>query len=211
MKADSDFLSEARRVVSADVEAVRAALDTIDEDFLAVARLFASCEGKVLVTGSGTSGAVARRAAHLLSVGGTPAYFLPPGDGLHGGLGSLQPKDIVMAISKGGDSKEINEFSRRARTLCGTLVALTAAPESELGRMADHVVCIRTPAEADLGSVVATGSSLAAAAVTDALVELGRLIRGYSWEQILFTHPSGAVGRDAEKSLARLGHRGAEK
>ena len=105
----------------------------------------------MLVTGSGTSGAVATRAAHLLSVCGTPAFFLPPADGLHGGLGVLQPNDLLLALSKGGSSDELNEFCRRAKSLCRGVVAVTAAPDSTLAAIADHVICMTLADDADLG------------------------------------------------------------
>ena len=200
-----DALARAQSVIRADADAIISSLSSLDEAFAAAADTLAACAGKVLVTGSGTSGAVAIRAAHLLSVGGTPAFYLSPADGLHGGLGVVQKDDIVLALSKGGSSKELNDFCARARTLGGALIVITASPGSELAGMADHVIVLKLPAHTDLGGIVATGSSLAAAALTDALVETARVARGYSWEQILFTHPSGAVGRDAEQSLATLG------
>jgi D-arabinose 5-phosphate isomerase GutQ len=204
MQPEHDWVATAKEVIRADAAAVLGTLEGMDETFLAVAQLFAACRGKILVTGSGTSGAIASRAAHLLSVGGTPAFYLPPADGLHGGLGVLQPEDLVLALSKGGSSDELNEFCARAKTLCAGLISITASPASALGLMSDHVIRLTLPAGTDLGSVVATGSSLAAAAVTDALVEVCRIARGYGWDKILFTHPSGAVGRDAEESLRRL-------
>lgn len=200
----SEAMLRAQAVIRADADAISSTLDSLDDAFAAAADALAVCAGKVLVTGSGTSGAVAIRAAHLFSVGGTPAFYLAPADGLHGGLGVLQKDDIVLALSKGGSSKELNDFCARARTLGGTLIVITASPESELAGMADHVIVLKLPAHSDLGGIVATGSSLAAAALTDALVETARVARGYSWERVLFTHPSGAVGRDAEQSLAIL-------
>jgi D-arabinose 5-phosphate isomerase GutQ len=77
-------------------------------------------------------------------------------------------------------------------------------PESELAQMADHVLQLRLPTESDLGNVVATGSSLASAALLDALVEVTRAARGYSWSEFFFTHPSGAVGKNAGQALHRL-------
>lgn len=200
-----DILESARRVVRADAGAITAALDSLDDSFLAAATAIAQCTGKVLVTGSGTSGIVADRAAHLLSVGGTPAFHLSPARGLHGGLGVLRAPDVVLALSKGGSSSELNEFCRRARTLCQCLIVITGDAASELGQLADHCVRLSVPDDADLGGVLATGSSLAAAAVTDAFVEVARLMRSYEWQQVLFTHPLGAVGRDAEATLQRLG------
>lgn len=204
MGSDGEWLERARAVIRSDAAAILATLDGVDETFLAVARRLIGCRGKILVTGSGTSGSIARRAAHLLSVGGTPAFHLAPADGLHGGLGVLAPDDLVLALSKGGGSEELNAFCARAKRLCGGLICITADRQSPLAAMADQVIQLTLPADSDLGAVVATGSSLAAAAVTDALVELCRLGRGYGWDRLLFTHPAGAVGRDAPASLERL-------
>lgn len=204
------LLAVARSVIEADARAVMATLDAVDDGFLKVATLLATTSGKVLVTGSGTSGNMAARAAHLLSVCGTPAFALSPAEGLHGGLGALQAGDLVLALSKGGGSDELNEFCRRAKTLCQSVITVTAAPGSVLAAIADHVIVLPLDDDADLGGVVATGSSLAAGAVLDALCETGRVARGYDWERLLFTHPSGAVGRDAAESLKRLARTGVE-
>ncbi len=204
MHTSQNWMDRAKDVIRADAAAILGALDGIDETIVTVAEMFVVCKGKILVTGSGTSGAIASRAAHLLSVGGTPAFYLSPTDGLHGGLGVLQADDLVLALSKGGSSAELNEFCERAKTLCAGLISITASPESSLGKMSDHVIRLTVPADSDLGAVVATGSSLATAAITDALVEVCRIGKGYGWDKILYTHPSGAVGRDAVDSLKRL-------
>jgi D-arabinose 5-phosphate isomerase GutQ len=201
------LLAVGRSVIEADARAVRATLDALDDGFLEVARLLATTSGKTLVTGSGTSGNIAGRAAHLLSVCGTPPFYLSPADGLHGGLGALQPDDLVIALSKGGGSDELNEFCRRAKTLCRLVIVITAAPKSALAAV-DHIVALPLDENADLGGVVATGSSLATAAVLDALCEMGRVSRSYDWERLLYTHPSGVVGRNAERRLERLSRSG---
>lgn len=194
----------ASRVIAAEGRAVLATAASLDASFFTVARLLAECRGKVVLVGSGTSGAIAQRAAHLFSVGGTPAFALPPADGLHGGLGVLRPDDIVLALSKGGGSKELNDFCRLARPLCGSVVAITARVRSELGSLIDHAIVMTLDDDADLGGVIATGSSLATAAMLDALVEVTRVSRDYGWKQFLYTHPGGAVGHEAEQSLQRL-------
>jgi D-arabinose 5-phosphate isomerase GutQ len=201
---DGKVIALACSVIEADQKAVQAALESVNEAFLQVARLLADAEGKVLVTGCGTSGAIAARAAHMLSVCGCPAFYLPPDDGLHGGLGVLQPNDLVIALSKGGGSAPLNEFCNRAKSLCRAVIAITAAPESALAEIANHVVALKLEDDADLGDVVATGSSLATAAVLDALCEVARVSRGYDWKRMLFTHPAGAVGRDAAQTIERL-------
>jgi arabinose-5-phosphate isomerase len=203
-QSSDGLVTLARKVISDDAEAILPVLPSVDASFVASAETLAHCDGKILVTGSGTSGAMADRAAHLLSVGGALAFSLSPADGLHGGLGVSRPNDVVLAISKGGSSKELNEFCERARKLSGRLIAITSDSASRLARLADHVLKLTLPARTGLGSVMATGGSLAAAALTDALVEAARIMRGYSWEQVLSTHPSGAVGRDAGLTLERL-------
>jgi D-arabinose 5-phosphate isomerase GutQ len=206
----AELLAVARSVIEADARAVHATLSALDEGFLEVARLLATMSGKALVTGSGTSGNIASRGAHLLSVCGTPAFYLSPAEGLHGGLGALQPDDVVIALSKGGSSDELNEFCRRAKALCRAVIIITGSPKSALAGVADYVIAIPLEDDMDLSGVVATGSSLATGAVLDALCEMGRVARGYDWERLLFTHPSGAVGRDAAKSLERLARTGVE-
>ena len=200
----TDYLDRARKVIAAEAAAVQSAAQAVDESFVEVIRVLLACTGKVLITGSGTSGTIAKRAAHLLSVGGTPALYLSPDDGLHGGLGVLRKSDVVIAISKGGASEDLNHFCRRARALAGAVIVITAARESELSQIADHVLQLRLPPDADLGTVVATGSSLASAALLDALMEVTRAAKGYSWNDFFFTHPAGAVGKNAEQILDRL-------
>ena len=151
-----DILTIGRRVIQANGAAVMAAETALGDVFVQVCRLLVAGSGKALVTGSGTSGAIAIRAAHLLSVSGTPAFYLSPADGLHGGLGVLRPEDSVIAISKGGSSGELNEFCRRARKLANCLIVITATPSSELAELADYVLPLTLPADADLGAIIAT-------------------------------------------------------
>ena len=202
---NQSLLERAAKVIHADSRAVLATLDSLGDAFVAVAREIVACNGKIIVTGSGTSGTIAQRAAHLLSVGGSPAFYLSPADGLHGGLGVIQPEDMVIALSKGGSSAELNEFCSRARTLGKSLTVITATDGTPLTRNADHVILMTLEQDADLGGVLATGSTLATSAIIDALIDVARVARGYSWEKVLFTHPSGAVGRNAGKTLERLG------
>ena len=113
----NELLERARQVIAAESAAVLSAAESVDQHFVDVVQVLLDCSGKVLITGSGTSGTIARRAAHLFSVGGTPAFYLSPNDGLHGGLGVLRKNDVVIAISKGGSSEELNHFCQRAREL----------------------------------------------------------------------------------------------
>ena len=192
---EAALIALASEVLRQDAAAVAAAVSALDAGFVATVRLLLACTGKVLVTGMGTSGATARRIAHLLSVGGTPALFVHAADGLHGGLGAVTAADLVVAISKGGESDELNEYARRAKARGATIVAMTAMPASTLGRLADARLTVRTPPESDFGGKIAMGSALANCAVGDALVAVLMTARGYSWQSFDFTHPGGAVGK----------------
>jgi D-arabinose 5-phosphate isomerase GutQ len=194
MTTDSSLLDAARQVVTNEGAAVLAVAEQLDATFVDVVELLENCQGKVFVTGSGTSGAVARRMAHLLAVCGTPSTFIHPMDALHGTMGALAPGDVLISISRGGESAEINDFSTRAQRRSVKVVALTAEPESSLGRLADITVVLTTAGEGDPGGVIAMGSTLVTAVWGDALANILMRRRGYGWDQVLETHPAGAVG-----------------
>src|SRR5699024_3052601 len=146
-------------------------------------------KGKVFVSGSGTSGTVARRMTHLLSVCGTPAVNLAPMDALHGSSAAIMGEDVVLLISNGGASSEVVGLAQIARRLGATIVALTADAASALALEADHVALVSVAPEADIGGVVATGVTLAQAAWGDALAEVLMRARGYTWAEFMKSHP----------------------
>lgn len=189
------IVARARAVVKQEAEAVRALADQLDERVADVASLLLNCQGHVLVTGAGTSRAIAQRLAHLLSCSGTPALFISAADGLHGGSGAVTPNDVVYIISKGGHSAEVNQFAGIAQARGARLVAQTENPDSPLARMCDAVLVVKAVGEVDPYGMVATGSSLVNAAAGDALCVLLLELRGYTQEKFGQTHPQGAVGR----------------
>lgn len=200
-------LQTARAVVRREAEGVAASVDDLDESFLEVVRIAYECTGKVFVTGAGTSGAIARRMAHLLSVSGTPSVFISGADALHGTMGAMSTGDVLVAISRGGGSEEINELVVRARERgVSKIVALTAAPQSPLAVRSDVVVDLTMLPGIDPGEVIAMGSTLVTAAWGDALAVVLMQMRGYSWPSVLHSHPSGAVGQvhEAPEALEPL-------
>ena len=190
------LIERARDMLSLEAQAVRSLGDSLDSDQLArVVRMLLDCEGHVLITGAGTSRAIADRFAHLLSCSGTPALAVSAADGLHGGAGAVTARDILFVISKGGRSAEVNEFAEIALARGARLIAQTEAPESPLGQMAHAVIRVRTDPRADpYEGMLALGSSLVNAAAGDALCLLLLERRGYAAEQFAQTHPAGAVG-----------------
>jgi arabinose-5-phosphate isomerase len=190
-----EIVLKASQIVQREAEAVRALAAQFDSTLVDVLSLMLNCEGHVLVTGAGTSRAIAQRLAHLLSCSGTPALFISASDGLHGGSGAVTASDVVYLISKGGNSAEINQFAEIARSRGAKLIAQTENPGSPLARMCDAVLRVKAEGDVDPYGMVATGSSLVNGAAGDVLCVLLLELRGYTKEAFGQTHPGGAVGR----------------
>jgi arabinose-5-phosphate isomerase len=193
------LVERAREVVRQEAQAVAALVAQFDAGLAEVVDLLLSCEGHVLVTGAGTSHAVAQRFAHLLSCAGTPALCVSAADALHGGAGAVTADDVVYAISKGGHSAEVNRFAEIARARGAKIVAQTEDPDAPLAALSDAVLLVRIEGAVDPYGMVATGSSLVNAAAGDALCVLLLELRGYTQEAFGQTHPGGAVGKRLER------------
>ena len=207
MTGASQTLTTAQEAIRREASAVAAMADHLDESFLESVDLLTSCTGKVFVCGSGTSGTVGRRMAHLLSVCGTPSVFLSPMDALHGSMGAIAPGDVLIAISHGGETGELGDLMSRVRRRGVPVVLLTAAPASTLARLADVLVVFPDDQDIDPGGVIAMGSTLVVSAWGDALAYVLMRRRSYGWAEVLATHPAGAVGQITAlpESLPKLG------
>lgn len=189
-----EILPLAKTILQQESRAVSAVADQLDEHFIDAAMLLLGCQGHALVTGSGTSHAVGARLAHLLTCCGTPALFIHPGDSQHGLAGAVTERDVLIAISKGGETTEINFLARYAKKRGARLIGVTEKPASTLGQLCDVVLEVHAPADVDPFGLIATGSSLVNAAFGDALCVTLLHLRGYSREMFGETHPGGAVG-----------------
>lgn len=187
-------LEAARTFIAAESQAVLEVADQLDETFVRVASLLLDGVGKVIITGAGTSGFIARRAAHLLSVSGTPAFYMNPTDGLHGSMGAVRKNDVMIALSKGGSSGEVNELVERVQGEGVIVIALTCSTDSRLTQLADIPVVLEQYQPADPGGLIAMGSTLAHGAWLDAMALVLMRARQYSWSRVHYTHPGGAVG-----------------
>jgi len=190
-----ELVEKAQETIAREAAGVCRLTEQIDESAVRVAEMMFRCEGHILVTGAGTSRAIAQRFAHLLSCCGTPAIPLNAADGLHGGAGAITNKDILYVISKGGRSREINCLVEIARGKGAGIIAHTENPDSPLAKMSDAVYKVQAPEDVDPYGMIATGSSLVNGAACDVLCILLLEIRGYTKEQFGVTHPEGAVGK----------------
>lgn len=191
----AELVARARQVVEREAEAVRALKEQLNEDLAKITELMLTCRGRILVTGAGTSHAIAQRFAHLLCCCGSPALAINAHDCLHGGAGAIVENDVVFIISKGGYSTEANQLAEIARARGAKLIALTEDSRSPLAKISDIVYHIQTLGDVDPYGMIATGSSLVNAAACDVLCILLLELRGYTKEQFGQTHPGGAVGK----------------
>jgi arabinose-5-phosphate isomerase len=191
---DKQILDLAKETIQMESAGVLAFVDQVDDNFTRAVKLLFSCQGHVLVSGSGTSHAVAVRLAHLMTVCGTPALLLDAGDSPHGGAAAVTEKDVLIALSKGGTTKELVFLASVAKERGAKIIAMTENPGSELGLLADVVLKVVAPLEGDPFGMIATGSSLMNCALGDALCVVLLHMRGYTVEQFGATHPGGAVG-----------------
>ena len=190
-----NVLELARATIRQESEAIAALADQLDIRFVEAAQRLLACQGHVLVAGAGTSHAVALRLAHLLSCCGTPALFIHPGDSQHGLSGAVTARDVLIALSKGGETAEINHLARISRKRGATVIAVTENLDSSLGRLSDIVLRTQAPPEVDPYGLIATGSSLVNSAFGDALCVVLLHLRGHTREAFGENHPGGAVGR----------------
>ena len=201
-----DWLALGREVLDVEIEGLVAVREALDESFVRALELLAGCTGRVVATGLGKSGLVARKIAATFASTGTPAFFLHPVEGAHGDLGMIRPQDIILAVSNSGETDELNCLLPSLRALGAGLVALAGNRASTLGRLADATIECRVPREACPLDLAPTASTTAALAVGDALAVC--LMRWKSFDEKDFrrVHPGGALGQRLKCRAAELMH-----
>lgn len=193
--SDERLAARAREVLRIESESVAALRDRIGPAFLQAVRLIRALEGRLVVTGIGKSGVVARKLASTFSSTGTPALFLHPAEGMHGDIGMLVRGDALLAISKSGESPELAELLPAVKRLGMPIIAMTADDGSRLGREADLVLDVGVEVEACPHDLAPTASSTAALAMGDALAMALVELRAFSAEDFARLHPGGELGR----------------
>ena len=188
-------LELAQRVLAIEADAVRALIDRLDERFLAALSLILECRGRVIVSGIGKSGHVARKIASTLSSTGTPAYFVHPAEVSHGDLGMVQPEDVLIGLSNSGESEELLAIVPLLKRRGARLIAMTGNAESTLAREADVHLDAGVAQEACPLNLAPTASTTAALALGDALAVALLDARGFSADDFARSHPGGALGR----------------
>ena len=173
----------------------------VQDEFLASVKLISKCKGKIVTSGAGTSAAAAKKISHSLSCIERPSFFLTPSDAVHGSLGAVTEKDVVILISKGGNTKEIVSLIVPLKNKKAYIIGVTENYDSILSKKSDQVLRIKVKKEADSFNMLATSSSLAVIAVFDAICVAVMELTGYTKERFAVIHPEGAVGERLKKSI----------
>jgi arabinose-5-phosphate isomerase len=188
-------LESGRRVLEVEARAVRQLADRLDANFVRAAEIVLACKGRVVVSGIGKSGHVARKIASTLASTGTPAFFVHPAEASHGDLGMVTRDDVMIALSYSGESGELLVIVPLIKRLGGKLIAMTGNPNSALAREADVHLDAGVAEEACSLGLAPTASTTAALALGDALAVTLLEARGFGKEDFARSHPGGSLGR----------------
>ena len=188
-------LDSAREVLRIEAEAVRRQIDNLGPAFLRAVEAIETTSGRLCVTGIGKSGLIGQKVAATLASTGTPAYFLHAAEASHGDLGMLVPGDVVLALSASGETPEVVRLLEFARQRGIRTMAMTAAPESPVGRAAEITISVAIPREACPLNLAPSASTTAMLAMGDALALSISERRGFQEEDFAALHPGGSLGR----------------
>jgi arabinose-5-phosphate isomerase len=189
-----DAVAVGRRVLAVDAEALRTLAGALGEDFTRAVETLFQAKGRIACTGMGKSGHVARKIAATLASTGSPALFVHPAEASHGDLGMIGPGDVVLALSKSGEARELADILAYAKRFDIPLLAMTAAPDSALGRAADIVLTLPDAEEATAEVSAPTTSTTLQLALGDALAVALLERRGFTAGDFRLYHPGGKLG-----------------
>ena len=195
MLGDAELLAIGRRVLGLESDAVRAAAARLDDAFARAVRLVARSRGRVIVSGVGKSGHVARKIAATLTSTGTPASFLHPVEGLHGDLGIVGPDEVAVLLSKSGETVELLPLLEQLERFGVPTVAILGRVDSTLGRHCNVALDAAVREEACPHDLAPTTSTTVALALGDALAVALLEAKGFRREDFARLHPGGALGQ----------------
>jgi arabinose-5-phosphate isomerase len=191
----AEALASARRTLQTETQGLQDLSARLDDSFGAAVRLLLDCRGRVVVSGLGKTGHIARKIAATLASTGTPAFFVHAAEAVHGDLGMITADDVLIALSYSGTGAELLTIVPVARRMGARLISITGNPESDLARLADVHLDASVAQEACPLSLAPTASTTASLALGDALAVACMEARGFGKEDFARSHPGGALGR----------------
>jgi arabinose-5-phosphate isomerase len=188
-------IDKGKEVIRIEASAVSALEGKIGKEFTDAVDLILRCKGRAIVTGMGKSGLVARKIVATMNSTGTPALFLHPSDAVHGDFGMVRGEDVVICVSKSGDTVELLELLPMFRRIGVPVISFVGNTSSPMARSSDIVLDVGVKEEACPHNLTPTASTTAMLAMGDALAIALYEKRGFSKEQFAFFHPGGSLGK----------------
>ena len=202
MITSENILASAKKTVLAESEAISNLVNYLDDNFVKSVETIFSSKGRLVVTGIGKSAIIAQKIVATLNSTGTPSLFLHASEAIHGDLGMVQPDDVVICISKSGNSPEIKVLVPLLKRFNNKLIAITGNITSFLGKEADYTLNTYVEKEACPNNLAPTNSTTAQLVIGDAIAVCLMEMRNFSAEDFAKYHPGGALGK---KLLLRVG------
>jgi arabinose-5-phosphate isomerase len=196
------ILASAKRTIHSESESIANLARLLDDDFAKAAEIIYNCSGRVIVTGIGKSAIIASKIVATFNSTGTPSLFLHASEAIHGDLGMVQPGDVVICISKSGNSPEIKVLVPLLQRFGNPLIGMTGNKSSFLGKESDYVLNAYVDAESCPNNLAPTNSTTAQLVLGDALAVCLMEMRDFKSEDFAKYHPGGALGK---KLLLRVG------
>jgi arabinose-5-phosphate isomerase len=189
------ILTTARETIDIELAAVMALRDSLDEDFVKTVETIYASKGRTILTGIGKSAIVAQKIAATLNSTGTPSVFMHAADAIHGDLGIVQPEDVVICLSKSGDTPEIKALVPLLKNFGNALIGMVSNRDSYLGKNATYILHTPIDKEADPNNLAPTASTTAQMVMGDALATSLLALRGFTSADFAQFHPGGALGK----------------
>jgi arabinose-5-phosphate isomerase len=205
---DVDCVAEGRKVLEQEAKGLKEVASRLDSNFEKAVKLLNECKGKVIVTGIGKSGIIGRKIASTLASIGTAAFFMHPSEAVHGDLGMVTDQDLVILISKSGETSEILNILPNLKALGAKTIGIVGNPNSTLGKKCDVVLDAGVSEECDPNNLIPTTSTTATLAIGDALAMALMKIKQFKPEDLAIFHPGGIIGKRLTLKVADLMYTG---
>ncbi len=207
---DFDYIAVAKKVLEIESKALTKQIDQIDQAFVDACELCLECSGKLIVMGLGKSGHIADKIAATLSSTGTPSYFIHPSEAIHGDLGMIDEKDIVLIFSFSGETEEIISLLPYLKKKEIKIISFTGNIDSKLSIESDIHINVSVDEEACPMNLAPTASTTTALAVGDAFAVALLERKGFTKEDFAKSHPGGSLGKQLLLSIGDIMHTGDE-
>jgi arabinose-5-phosphate isomerase len=189
------ILNIARKIIDIECENIKKMKDVLNDDFVKAIELILEMNGKLIITGMGKSGIIGRKISATISSIGIPSIFLHPGEAVHGDLGMVTNKDIMIAISNSGETEEIIRIIPIIKKIGAKIITITSSKNSTLGLYSDVTIETGEIQEADSFGIIPSSSTTCTLVLGDAIALTLMAIKGIQKEDFAFYHPGGSLGK----------------